>query len=184
MRKLNDYSGQFLPELKLSHFSSDTLVELLGLYTKLFIVLDAFWYLTVKEMVGNEKALACDIRTLKRLWQYEIPKITQTLNIQGNDVIALMKAIQISHRLQHTRYKIETKNHNSATLTVTYCPTLEGLEKEGAGREQQICNIVEPEVFSDLASFFNPDIKVKCLKSPPRKSQDEICCRWQFTCDK
>ena len=43
MRKLKDYSGQFLPELKLSHFSSDILVELLGLYTKLFIAKDAFW---------------------------------------------------------------------------------------------------------------------------------------------
>jgi len=58
MRKLNDYSGQFLPELKLSHFFSDTLVELLGLYTKLFIALDAFWYLTVKEIVY----------AIKRLW--------------------------------------------------------------------------------------------------------------------
>ena len=184
MRKLVDYSGRFLPDLKFSDFSPDTLAELLDLYCKLYMAVDGFWYLTVKERINNEEALACDIRTLERLCKYEMQKITKHLNIQGNDVFALMKAIQITPWFQNTAYKIEIENQNTAILTVTRCSILNALEKEGEGRENQICNIVEPIVFKCYASFFNPDIEVKCLKSPPRKSKDEICCQWQFTCGK
>lgn len=67
-------------------------------------------------------------------------------------------------------------------MTVTYCPTLDALEKEGQDRENEICNIVEPAIFKCYAAFFSPTIEVKCLKSPPRKSKDdEVCCIWEFT---
>ena len=181
MRKPSDYSGQFLPDLKFSDFSSDTLAELLELYCKLYMALDGFWYLTVIERISNEEALACDIRTWERLCKYEMAKITKQLNIQGNNVIALMKAVQLTPWFWNTTHKIEIENQNTAMLTVTRCGTLDALEKEGEGRENDICKIFEPIMFKRYASFFNPDIEVKCLKSPPRKNKGEICCQWQFT---
>ena len=182
MKNLKDYSGQFIPNLRLSDFSPDTLASMAGLYCKLYTALDGFWYLTVKERVGNEEALACDIQLWEKLGRYEMPRITEQMNIRGNDVIALMKAIQLVPWLQRMQYKIELKNHNHATLTVAGCPTLNAMEKEGEGREDEICNIVEPRVLKGYASYFNPDIGVKCLKSPPRKSKVEICCQWEFSC--
>ena len=183
MKKLNDYSGEFLPELEFADFSSDTLAELLSLYCKLYMALDGFWYLTTKERVGNEEALACDINTWERHAKYEMAKISKQLNIRGNDVVSVMKTIQITPWLRQTQFKIEVKNHNNAVLTVTYCPTLDALEREGEGRENEICNMVDRKLFQDYASFFNPNIKVESLRLPPRKSGDEICCQWQFTCD-
>lgn len=180
MRKLDDYSGEFLRDLKFSDFSSDTLAELLALYCKLYRALDGFWYLTVKERVSNEEALDCDLNVWERVSKYEMAKITKQLNIQGNDVIALMKAIQITPWLQQTQLEIDVKNNNNAMITVIHCPTLDVLEREGEGRENEICNIVEPRLFKDYASFFNPNIEVKYLKLPPRKSKDEICCQWEF----
>jgi len=53
MEKLNDYSGQFLPDLKLSDFSHDTLARISELYCKLYIAVDGFWYLTLKERISN-----------------------------------------------------------------------------------------------------------------------------------
>jgi len=181
MEKLNDYSGEFLPELEFSDFSSDTLAELLALYCKLYMALDGFWYLTTKERVGNEGALACDIQTWERHSKYEMAKIAKQLNIQGNDVVAVMKAIQITPWMRQTQFRIEVKNHNNAILTVAHCPTVDALEKEGEGRESEICNIVDRKLFQDYASFFNPDIVLKCLKLPPRKSKDDICCQWEFS---
>ena len=55
MRKLTDYGGKFLPNLKFSDFSPGTLARLLALYSKLYMALDGFWYLTVKERISNEK---------------------------------------------------------------------------------------------------------------------------------
>jgi len=156
---------------------------LLTLYAKLSAALDGFWYLTVKERASNEEALACDIGAWGKYCNYEMKRITQQLNIRGSDVTALMKAIQVTPWFWNTEHKIEIKNQNTAILTVTRCSTLSALEKEGEGRENEICNIFEPKVLKEYASFFNTDIEVKCLKSPPRKSRDEICCQWEFTCD-
>ena len=184
MERLNDYSGQFLPDLKASDFSPDKLIDLIALYSKLYLALDGFWYLTVKERVGNNEALACNSRTWEKFCRYEMAKITELLNISGSDVITFLKGMQILPWFQNVKYKIEIRNQHSAVLTITYCPTLESLEKEGTGREREICKLSEPLLFKHYASFFNPDIKVKCLKSPPRKRKAEICCQWEFTCDK
>ena len=180
MQKLNDYSGEFLPDLKLNDFSADVLAELVTLYSKLYTAMDGFWYLTVKERASNEEAFACDLRAWEMVCKYEMAKITKQLNIQGNDVVTLMKAIQFTPWYRVLQFEVDVKNDNDAILTVSHCPTLDALEKEGEGRESEICNVFEPKMFGNYASFFNPDIKVKCLKAPPRKSKDEICCQWEF----
>lgn len=180
MKALEDYSGEFLPNLKLEDFSHDTLVKLLTLYSQLYIAMDGFWYLAVMERSSNKEALACDMRAWERMVNYEMKRITEGLNIRGNDVIAFMKALQITPWCQKMQYKIDIENENKATLTVTYCPTLDALEKEGKGREVQTCTVVEPWAMKQYASFFNPDMQVKCLKSPPRKNKDDICCQWAF----
>ena len=184
MRNLADYSGQFLPNLKPNDFSPDTLANLLTLYAKLYMALDGFWYLTLKERVSNKEALACDKGTWEKLCKYEMVKITELLNIHGRDILTLMKAMQVTPWFQNTEHQIEITKQNTAMLTITRCSTLDALEKEGEGRENEICNMFEPIVFNRYASFFNPDIEVRCLKSPPRSSKDEICCQWEFTCDK
>ena len=181
MTRLSDYSGDPISDLELTNFSYDTLVELLKLYSRFYMALDGFWYLSVKESASNDQALACDIKVWEKMGKYELSKITKLLNIQGNDVAAFIKGMQISPWFRVIESKFELTNHNSAILTITNCPTLNALEREGEGREHQICHIVEPKVFENYASFFNPAIEVKCLKSPPRTSKDEVCCQWQFS---
>ncbi|MDD5289327.1 MAG: DUF6125 family protein [Dehalococcoidales bacterium] len=179
-QKLADYSGQFRADLKPGDFRPEVVAKLVDLYSKIFVRVDGFWYLAVKERVGNKDALACDIRVWSRLCKYEMEKITEQLNIRGHDVTALMKAIQMIPWLQQIEHRIECESQNSATLTITECVTLASLEKEGEGRENEICNIVEPRIFKCYAEFFNPDIEIECLKSPPRTDKNGICCRWRF----
>ena len=181
MEKIDDYSGEFLPDLELSNFSSDTLARLLKVYSKLYMALDGFWYLAVKDRLGNKEALACDGQAWENICKYEMAKISKQLNIQGNDVMALIKTIQMTPLFQQMQFGIEVQNHNRAVLTITYCPTLNILEKEGKGREAEICNIVDRKGFKDYASFFNPDIEVKPLKPLPRKSKNDVCCQWEFS---
>jgi len=180
VEKLSDYSGELLPELDLEDFSSETLRELLRLYSKLYMGLDGFWYLIVMEKFGNDAALDCDIKVWERAGRYEMKNVTQQMNIQGNDAAAFMKALQLSPWYSTVKSQMEIVDPNTAILTVTNCPTLNALEKEGEGRENQICKIVEPIIFKAYASFFNPDVEVTCLKAPPRESQDEIACKWHF----
>ena len=181
MESLTDYSGKLVRDLQPSDFSYDTLVSLVKLYSKLYIGLDGFWYLTVKDRINNKEALACDIQVWQRMCSYEMRKITKQLNIQGDDVSSLMKALQINPWLVQSQYEIEISEPDKAVITFSYCPTLSALEKEGKGRESEICNKVCPVIFNAFANFFNPAIAVRCLKSPPRKLKEGIFCQWEFT---
>ena len=180
MKELKDYSGEFLHSLKLEDFSHATLVKLLTVYSQLYIAMDGFWYLAVQERSGDKEALACDFRAWERGTRYEMKKITEGLNIPGNDVVAFMKALQLTPWCQKMEYKIDIGDTNNATFTVTYCPTLDALEKEGKGREVQTCTVVEPWAMRQYASFFNRDIEVKSLAPLPRKNRNDICCQWAF----
>ena len=180
MGNLVDYSGKFIPELKVTDFTSDTVGKLLKLYARLYLAMDESWFSAVEQLLGNEVALACDIEAWERLIPYQIAAIKRKLKIKGNDVAALAKATQVFPWFQLIGSRIELQNEKLATLTVTYCPILNAFERKGNGREKQICHIVEPRIFKGFASAINPDIEVQCIKIPPRKSKEEICCKWEF----
>jgi len=181
LKKLDNYSGEFIPDLKPEDFSPDALARLVRLYSKLYIGLDGLWYLTLKERMGNKEALACDIQAWEKITRYEMKNITRELDIQGNDVVAFMKAMQLSPWSQRMKHNVKFQGRDKALFTVTYCPTLDALEKEGKGREDQICNIVDVKWMQDTAAFFNQAIKVTPIKTPPRKCREDICCQWEIS---
>jgi hypothetical protein len=179
-KALTDYSGEFLPDLDLKDFSHETLVQLLAAYAKLHMGMDGFWYMSVMERHGNEEALACDMRAWDMMIRYEVKKLTETLNIRGNDPIALMKMMQVSPLFQHMKFTADIENKNKVVMTVTYCLTLDALEKEGKGRQQTTCGIVEPKLMQLYASLFNPKMCAKNLTPLPRQNKDFVCCKWLF----
>ena len=180
MGKLVDYSGEFSPDLKLSDFSPDTLVQLVKLYSKLYMAMDGFWYLSVKGRVGDKEALACDIKVWEDMVRYETLMIKRQLKIRGSDIASLMKVTQLCPWFQLTTSNIEIKDSRRAILTVASCPTLESLEAKSEGTEYETCNVVCRKINESIAAYFSPDIEVRCLKLPPRESRDDICCQWEF----
>ena len=180
MKELNDYGGCLKPDISMEDFSRDALLSMVQLYCRLFLAVDGFWYLAVKERFSNEDALACDMWTWEKMSRYELDRITKTMKIHGKDVVSLIKAFQLEPWMWNAKYRVEVKNQNYVILTFVDCPVLVSLEKEGQGREETICKVVEPKVFRDYADYFNPNIQIKALKLPPRKSRDEIACIWEF----
>lgn len=175
-----DYSRQTDPSIKLEELPKDFLIELLKLYSRFYLAVDGFWYLSVKERISNEEALACDIKVWEIMAGYEIKRLTNLLGASQDDVANFMKVLQLSPWFWNLKYEMEVKDRSQAILTIGHCPTLETLEKEGEGREKTICKEVDTVVFQKYAQSFNPDMEAAWLKLPPRKSKDEICCQWQF----
>ena len=180
MRELSDYTGEFDPNLRFEDFSKETLVKLLGVYAKLYQTVDGFWYLSVKERMNNEQAVACDLWVWERQTPYEMARLCKVLRIKRDGVASAMKALQVGPWSFTHKLGIEVRDKNDAILTISYCPTLEVLEREGNGREQSICRQVDFAAKRKLASFFHPSMEVVPLKLPPRESKHEICCQWQF----
>jgi hypothetical protein len=181
MSKLLDYSGKFDPKFSHGKFTRDTLLKLLKLYSQYAHRMDGFWYLTVMDRWGNDEAFDCDVKVWRKYQLYETKVISDLLNIHGEDVVSVMKLIQVTRPAMWTYdYEIDIKNSDHAIFTVSICPTLFAIEKEGTGRERRICqgNCYQAHVI--MAHYFNPDIMVTQLKLPPRASDSDVCCQWEF----
>lgn len=133
MTEITDYSGKFDPKFSHDKLTKETLLKLLKANSEYILRIDGFWYLTVMNKWGNEKAWDCDVRVWEKAMLYETKTMSSLLNIHGDDVVAVMKAIQSSPWMWIRDYGIDIKNNNHAILTVWTCPTLLSLEKEGKG---------------------------------------------------
>lgn len=180
VKGLSDYSADFNPDLRFEDLSKETLVRLLELYSRLLVTLDGFWYLSIKERVSNEEALACDHWVWERELRYMVDDIKELLGINGKDVVDFMKVLQARPLHFVIEEKIQAMNRNDVVLTVTHCPTLVALEKEGEGRDATHCELACSIMRRKHAELFNPEIEVRCLKVPPRKSQKDTFCQWEY----
>ncbi|MFC1944604.1 DUF6125 family protein [Chloroflexota bacterium] len=183
MDRLPDYAGEFNPDIKREDFSRELLIEALDKYGQYAYMIDAFWYLGVKGKRGVEEASFYNRQTIDKSLRYEIEMIKQLYNIQGDDVTSLMKFQQVRPMASILKAMYEIRNPHQGIYTITNCPVLENMEREGKGRERIICHIDHVEGAALIASLFNPGMKGIPLKLPPRKSRDEVCCQWEFSLD-
>lgn len=179
MKEVN--SGRSAPStVQLERLSKAELIELVRLYSKLFLALDGFWYLAVKQLVNEETATACDLWVWDKYSRYEFKKIMPLRNITGNDLEAFAAAFRFSPWISNLNCKFTLEGKNKLTFTVLECPTLEAIKREGTGRENTFCQQVESHLFQTIIQSFNPKGKAIALELPPATSTDNICCRWQF----
>ena len=122
MKELEDYAGEFSPRLQLEDFSKKTLAGLIRMYTRLYMALDGFWYLTVQERRGNGEALQCDIETWAKQGGYEMSRIAKQLGIKGNDVTAERQLSRAgdagqSHRASGQVDKVDNQQNDDSLKT-------------------------------------------------------------------
>lgn len=184
MIELEDYRGEFDPEFDHAHFSKDVLLKLMEVYREYILRIDGFWYLAAMEKWGRDEAYDCDIKVWEKAQLFELQVMTDVLDIHGDDVLTVMKYLQVNPWLSLCQHTIDLKNHNHAILTKYTCPTLFALEKEGKGREKYQCQEISPWTYETISHFFNPDIKVIPLRVPPRTDYSDICCQWEFKLDR
>ena len=175
-----DYSSSFDPTFTHEKLAQKTLTRLLRATAEYMRRIDGHWYLSVMEKWGNDEAIDCDIKVWERLVIYEMKMLSSLLNIRGDDVVTVMKALQASPWSLTYTCDIDTRSNDHAIVTYWNCPTLLALEREGKGREGLICQVLEPKLMGIIAHYFNPNIRVTALKVPPRSSDSEICCQWEF----
>jgi len=174
------YNIESLVSSYLESYSKEKLIALLAAHARLYLVLDGHWYLSVKQRFGDEQAVDVDLQVWdKQIWK-EIEEMVKSMDLQNRDVVSLMELSAIMPSAAGSKGYIEIKNRNDCILTITYCPIVRTLEKEGEGREKTQCEVICRRLMTTMALSFNPDIEVKPIKSPPRQNQDEIYCQWQF----
>jgi hypothetical protein len=182
--ELKDYSGSYIPDVEYDLFSREMLIKLIVELNRAVIMMDGFWQTRIAKMYGNEQgdALGTEVWS-KEYPRHIIPRIMKVLNIQGNDVETLMKYWQLDPSMGKgvLKWEIELISKNHAVWTVTHCPALLYMEKEGKGREALACTKLEPAAIQAYADVVNPKIRIRPLLIPPRKDKDVTPhCQWEF----
>ena len=167
-------------DVKLESLAREELVDLVKLSSRMMLALDGFWYLSVKELGGNDKALEVDVWVWEKVMKFYVGELARLLGVQGRDVADYMKVMHPRPEGLVLEETVEVLNRNDAIRTVTYCPTIVAMEKEGQGRDAIHCRAACLEMRKKHTRLFNPAIKVTCLKVPPRKSKDDVFCQFEY----
>ena len=185
MTEMDDYSGEFRPDLRLQDFSKDRLVEFWHTACRMFVLIDGLWCALVTEKLGSQKAIEWDTEVWKRLLPREFNWVRQAGKIGGNDIASVLKLYQIDPGvagIMQLDCRLENANHG--TVTVRSCRSLEYAERSQdaklmKGETPFMCEL-DAELIPQMAHRFNPKIRTGFPKLPPRKSRDEVACIWDF----
>ncbi len=183
MSNLEGYDGKFIPDVKLQDFSKDTLVKLVDAASKDYIGIDGIWTSVIRKRYGDKVAFDCSREVWDTGWLREAERTVKAMDITGKDIPALLKYLQVDPGFGAMfKVKCELLNPNLGRVTVLNCNTLLYAERHNDPTIQKLaCEELDVPLFTKTAHFFNPNIKVKVLKLPPRKSPDEIACQWEFS---
>ncbi|MEE8385527.1 MAG: hypothetical protein V3S01_06395 [Dehalococcoidia bacterium] len=186
-KELDDYSGAYDPELEFGDFSKDALIRLIKAYRRIFVGLMGMWNTVNRERMSVEEAFDLDATVYEKLLKtFYLPQLTKAMGISGDDVLTLLKIFQVAPDGQagdFYDFSREIKDPNHVVLTFTKCPSLFYFESKGSEKDIQcLCGEggVEDRAFAGFCQYFNKDMKCTPQLLPPRKSKDDICCRWEF----
>jgi hypothetical protein len=178
--ELNDNSGPFYPNLTHRNLSKDFLLKLMHGYQYAWIIMSGGYYDAVKARYGSEEANKCELASWMRVGEKVNPRYAKIANIKLETVLDSLKAEQLpldnTVGLYPAEYDIKSPNH--VIMTVMKCRTLDYFEKAEPERIVPMCQHLEKPVIEKY--LVNPKIKVTPLVLPPRKSPEDIACRWEF----
>jgi len=186
MAELNDYSGEFRPDLKWQDFSKEALERLFRSASILYTGIDGAWYALMREKYGDKVANELHWELWRRHTDLDVGLIRGPMNL-GDGVAGVLKFLQLSPGgggYVYVDAEWELKNENLGIMTVKRCGGINYYEKTNDAAGQQDACGMEGWGLQGVAQVFDPNIKVTCLKEPPklpaRQAKDEIACQWEF----
>ncbi len=163
----------------LDSLTREEAVRYLKFLSGLAIAVDGLWFMAVEKSAGYDKALELDVDVWAGYARVVVKRIRREFGISGTGLAALKEIIRHDPLWWSMgEVKIVEDSASRLAIEVFDCPALIAMEK--MGREKLTCEPVEGAYLGALAAAVDPGIRVEALKLPPRKSPDEVCCRWAF----
>lgn len=183
--ELKDYSGPFIPNLRMEDFSKEVLVKIIKEYSRLYLILHGNWHTLLRERFGDRVNVDLDCYQ----WMFSAIAnahwLSRALKIEPQNVESCFKALQLDPSIPLALFDLEYElvNPDHGFITCKKCTALNAYEAEGKGHEVPVCHEEEPATFAFAALYHNPKMVVRPVKLPPRKSKDEIACKWEYSID-
>ncbi len=166
MRKYEDLSREELEKRAL-------------LASELAMVLDGLWFLSVEKAEGFDRALDMDIEVWERYFSIFLKRLKKYYDLKLTGLEGIKEIIKLDPLWDPIDYEMFEESPGELVFQVNNCPALDSMEK--MNREKLTCHSIEPLIMEKLAGFVDSRIEVQPLKMPPKKSSDDICCKWLFS---
>ena len=113
-------------------------------------------------------------------------RMRQLMDIEGDDVAAIMKALQLDvgfvHQYMDVGYRRVDEQH--AEFWLAHCGALMDTEPHGEERVVGMCHTIEDPTFDATALATNPRARIRPIHRPPRVPADRHPhCHWTITID-
>ena len=182
---MNDYSGEFRPDLRMTDFSREALVRMWQVAGMMYTSLAGNYQRVMQEKLGEKVAQELDAEVWRRQTPVEVRLCRRAMGIAGDDVVSLFKHLQVDPGAGGIwpELEFELKGPDQGVLTVKRCVALDHFERHGEAelaRLKHTCEVLDGEGFQDTAALFNPRMTARPLKLPPRGGNTEPACQWEF----
>jgi len=186
MADLEDYSGRFSPDFKLTDLSKEALASQVVEMGKFYLLIAGQWYNLCRDKLGQEMADELHFQFWEELgekWECYEPRLA--VQIWSRDVAAVLKQLQCDGGLLVGEMRCELVNNdpNHGILTMVRCLALEYFERHADIKLLESTCAIDCFSIPRYVKRFHPDLTARCLKIPPRKSKDEIACQWEIFMD-
>ena len=123
-------------------------------------------------------------------WMGASPNYTERLRtllgIEGDDVSAMIKALQLDvgfvHQYMDVAYRVHDESH--AEFWLNHCGALLDVEPHGEARVVGMCHHIEDPTFDATAFATNPRAQIRPIHRPPRAPEDRHPhCHWTIEID-
>ena len=186
MTDLNDYNGEFRPDLKISDFHKDILVRLWHVSSRNFGQRFGEWYRLVRERFGEKAAqqITCEVWMRQhKMLDLEERYVAGALNIQDRDLIGLLKSMQWDVGQQgmiNTALELVDNNPYHGKATIHKCWIYEYAWRTGDFSYLDCICDLDLYGYQEVARWYNPSIQAVLTKAPSHERKDEIPCQWEF----
>jgi hypothetical protein len=188
--ELDDYSGAFEPDLRLSDFSKLGLMKLVEIGGEIYGAVNRRWYMEAIRRFGQEVADEMH----HEVWfadggagDHENYTISRLMGFADEDEVTTPLKVWQCLPAMATRMTLTFRqvSDNEWEMYTPQCGVPEAGEAGGpelmAYMVNKICGHLELFGFRHGAARWNPHIRIDPKKLPPRASADEPHCRWTIT---
>lgn len=190
MKDMDDYSGEFKPDLKLTDFSKEGLIKLVEVGGAIYGGVNRHWYMAVAKRYGEQVADEMH----HEVWyadggcgDLENDTISGLMGFSHHgDETSVMRMCQCLPAMA-TRMNLvfEQVGEHEWIMKATQCTVPETGEAEGPEVMkymcEKICYHLELFGFRHCAYRWNPNVRWDPIKLPPRTDESEPHCAWRIT---